>query len=1258
MIDKLLFRIEGISRAILCDLIYAILTAASTIGIAIGLANAIVNVWSGIPLEHSVFWIAVFALCFMARAALECISDAHSRSFATTGCSDLRDRYMKGIYTLGANRKDKGSAAVALEAVQGIDNVFTYLTSILPKMVDVVVIPLILCVAIYTQDVASGVIVTVCYPFIMLFMKLIGHTASDEASSRHDGFKRMSGHFADSMRGIFTLRSFGASAGHAKKVRAASESYRKLTMRTLRVAMLSGAILDIFATCGLAAVAIMLGFRMVDAEVAFLPALIVLVLTPEFFRPIRRFASDYHSSLEGRSSLSSIFSVIDDARDEVAASFGRESFEDVSAIDRSIANWGSTSEEDDLHPSERMDPPTLCLKNIEFRYDGTRPILRDVDLEIACGQWVLLTGESGQGKTTLANIIAGLASPTNGEIYLGDAEMLTLARDRWRRRVAYIPQDPYIFNATLRDNLRFYDPNCDDDKILDVASKLGLLGLIDALPDGLDTVIGDGAHGLSGGQLQRIALARAILDDARDVWILDEPTAHLDIETEMELKEQIVASMVGKTVLIISHRMHWMSVADKMVELKDGKLDVIECGASHRDGHESLIDASIKAASDEMSSRCASVLCDEPSFARHQQATSSRAARPKSDTIGFSLIGSSVSKREVVGRVRGFIIEHGKPLAIFLALGLIVNIFASGLMFTSGFMISLAAAMPATVLALHVPSLFVRIFGIGKPCISYVERLSSHDWILRITSDLRSKFFRFMDMRAARSRGKRDSVGDALAFFSQTMEHVQDLLIRGVLPMAVMLLTLVAVVICAAIFSPILALILAVMLSSAVVVMPIIVARKRSMDIAVASKIRAFLLKAANDDVFGVRDWILSGRGSEFVHLDDRDRSQLKDIERDMAAGARVRLVIFDLVMCIVMIVVLVWASIGFTDPSDPLCTDAVRALGAMPMQDASSYPANWIAAFVLCTIPMAEMFFRASDHALVIEEHKASVKAISRIESELEDDPKLLVDMDARVGPRGSGQDAHDIPASGCTDAIRMRDASFCYSEREDDAISLDLTIGAGEHVAVIGRSGAGKSTMAKLISGELSADSGIVESFGVDVRSYGEDIHRMIGVVEQDPYIFDQSIRENLLLAKPSASERELSDAIDKVGLSKMVDAHAGSLDAMIGESGASISGGERTRMALARVLLVDTPIVVLDEPFTGLDPVTEDGITDVMMSAFSDKTLICVTHHLRNIERFDRVIMIDHGRIVADGSPEQLAHGNERFSKLLSFERGALG
>ena len=401
--------------------------------------------------------------------------------------------------------------------------------------------------------VVEGLIMFVTFPFIILYMVIMGHTAKEKASRQHRTFEIMSNHFIDTLRGIDTLKLFGVSKRYGKSIYEVSERFREATMRTLKVANLSSLVLDTFATLSVAAVAFMLGFRLIDGSVTLFPALALLVIAPEYFRPIREFAADYHASLDGKNALASIQALVD-APDEPPAELP-------------LPAW---------HADAR-----LGLEGVGFSYPGFKA-LEGVTLAAEGFQKVGIVGASGSGKSTLVSLLGGFASPDEGGIDVDGVRAQSLRQTTWQSQVAYIPQDPYLFHATLRENLVFYRPDATDDEVARAVEVVGLEGLVDELPRGLDTRIGEGARPLSGGQAQRIALARAFLDRSRRILLFDEPTAHLDIETEMELKERMLPLMAGRLVILATHRLHWLDAMDQVIVLEDGRAEAPESGALAR----------------------------------------------------------------------------------------------------------------------------------------------------------------------------------------------------------------------------------------------------------------------------------------------------------------------------------------------------------------------------------------------------------------------------------------------------------------------------------------------------------------------------------------------------------------------------------------------------------------------------------------------------------------------------------------------------
>ena len=547
MIDRALFALEGIRAALGALLAFAVLRALLVVGQAWTLASAIVNLWGGAPLSGQAALVAGFFACFLGGQLVRCAQDSYLDRYAYARVDDLRRKLLQAIFGQGSRIvQNQGTGNACTMVLEGVDQVETYVRLILPKIVCVAVVPLIVLLCVFPVDWVSGVIMLVMYPVIVFYMGLIGATAKAAASLQHDEYRRLSNHFVDSMRGIDTLKLFGLGKRHATRIFEVSEKFREATVKTLRIATLSGSVLDLISTLSLAAVAIMLGFRLVDGSIAFFPALFVLVLVPEYFKPIREFASDYHASLDGKNALASIQETI-----ATAHSVGvREA--------REVPAWSEDA--------------SIELSGVGFSYGDGREALRDVTFSARGFARIGVIGASGSGKSTLVNLLGGFSAPDSGRVSVAGCELADLREPAWQRQVLYIPQDPYLFHATLRENIAFYRPDAKDADIERAVQVVGLDDLVEELPDGLDTMVGEGARALSGGQAQRIALARALLDRTRRVLLFDEPTAHLDIETELELKERMLPLMEGRLVFFATHRLHWVGDMDAVLVMEDGRV--------------------------------------------------------------------------------------------------------------------------------------------------------------------------------------------------------------------------------------------------------------------------------------------------------------------------------------------------------------------------------------------------------------------------------------------------------------------------------------------------------------------------------------------------------------------------------------------------------------------------------------------------------------------------------------------------------------
>lgn len=549
MFDKELLQLPKIRSTLLGLAVFSLFEAFCIIGQAVGLSRTLVHLWLGESVASVLLSLSVFSCSFVAVRIILNAREAFIGAYATNCTDAMRERLLASIFRTGAPVTQRfGTGSTSALVLDGIDKVRTYLELVLPKLVNMIVLPVAFAIMIALADWVSGIVVVILLPSMVLLMMLIGKTTADRGREQHASFKVMSNHFIDSVRGVSTLATFAVSRTYAQRVFTVSERFREATMRTLRTATLSGSVLDLSATLAIAAVSIMLGLRLIDGSLTLLPALFVLILTPEYFRPIREFASDYHASLDGVNSLRSVNEII----------------EATSAVppQRPIPAWGARS--------------TLRISDLSKDHAGV-PALEDVSFECEGSQVIGVIGMSGSGKSTLLRLLAGLDDPSRGTFRIdGECTLDTLRHRAWQEQIAYIPQDPYIFALSLRENLTFYEPAATDEQISRALKMVGLEGLVDSLPQGLDTVIGEGGRGLSGGQAQRIALARVVLDAKRKIVLFDEPTAHLDIETEYELKSAMLEVMKDKLVIFATHRLHWLDSFDRLLVLDEGC--IVEAG--------------------------------------------------------------------------------------------------------------------------------------------------------------------------------------------------------------------------------------------------------------------------------------------------------------------------------------------------------------------------------------------------------------------------------------------------------------------------------------------------------------------------------------------------------------------------------------------------------------------------------------------------------------------------------------------------------
>lgn len=550
--DKSLFKYKGFKIVMVALMILSIIQGFSIIMQAIYLAGSLSDLFAGHSFQEVRGQLLGFLIMIAVRYLITAVKSRIAYLFAAKTGTAYREAVIEKLFQLGSGfLSQMGSGQTVTLMMEGVAKFRRYLELFIPKFSSMAVIPLMIGIYMLFVDLKSAIVLGVTFVILICFMILLGWAAQKNADAKWESYENLSNHFVDSLRGIETLRYLGISRRHEKQIAFVSENYRKSTMSTLRVAFLSSFALDFFTMLGVATIAVFLGVQLIDGTMMLYPALLSLILAPEFFLPVREIGTDFHASLDGQEAGKALQEVLD-----IPVSHETSS---------TIKEWSSDSE--------------LILNGVVIKGEEERERLRiDNKIELSGASNIGVIGASGSGKSTFVSLLGGFLEAQAGDIQVNKQDISSLAQTAWREQVTFIPQHPYIFNLSLRENIRFYRPTATEAEVIEAAERAGLNDLIDSLEFGLDAFVGESGRQMSGGQEQRVALARAYIEE-RPVMLLDEPTAHLDIETESELKETMLPLFENKLVVLATHRLHWMNEMDWVIVLDKGQ--VVEQGLPH-----------------------------------------------------------------------------------------------------------------------------------------------------------------------------------------------------------------------------------------------------------------------------------------------------------------------------------------------------------------------------------------------------------------------------------------------------------------------------------------------------------------------------------------------------------------------------------------------------------------------------------------------------------------------------------------------------
>ena len=1130
-------------------------------------------IFSENTLHDERYTIIYLGIAIIVRLLAHYVQESVANRLGSAVKGTFRKRALAHMFKLGVQHKERHGDVIHM-LTDGLEQVDAYVARYIPQILYAIMIPLIMGIAIVDTLPIIGIILIVTVPLIPFFMILIGKQADRLNKEQWERMSFLSGHFLDVLQGITTLKLFGRAKDQIKVIGRLSEEFKDSTLRVLRVAFLSALVLELVSTISTALIAVYLGLTLLDGEIPFFSAFFILLLAPEFYTPFRQLGAAFHTGMAGKTSILK--------------------YEEFMNRQPSLPVGGQSKLQGPIQAIE--------IKDLTFTYEDSENGVQHISLEAKRNSPIMLVGESGAGKSTIAHIIGGFLTAPKGTVAIDGLDVCDIDIEWWRQQITYVSQHPHIMKGTLRDVLSF-GMNVSDEEIIAACKEVQLLDVINRQQEGLDTVIGEGGLGLSGGERQRVALARAFLRKGQ-VLILDEVTAHLDVKTESIISSAIQRLMENKIVIIIGHRLQTMHWASTLYVLKQGR--IIQQGS-----YEELI-----AVDGYFKDLVISGLGEFSSTIEEQLQTGKSFDIQDRDDLDYSIpvdkkgayvYGNDTHTSEVSTANMGLqgwrlLFSVLSPAKWSLVLALIftfLTVFMNvGLLTVSAWLLASAALQPGlTYLSLAIVG--VRFFGVSRAVCRYFERYTSHRMAFQGLYGLRVWFYAHLEPLAPAIL-KRFGAGDMLGRIMGDIEVLQFFYLRTLIPpVAAIALTVLVAYGVSTIDST---LVTPIVLSSLVLglVLPLVVYAHNKQSLTEIGPQQGEYKSLLSDTMDSLEDVISYGnedlvyhRIQHMMHIVDTNKGV---IERGMNLGNTLFLGGVQITVVIVAILA------------------------------ANALTGAWASVMVAVAAIGTQAWFEALQPMIAAVHHGAESKVATSRLMALANEPMPVVDPKAPK-PFNANRD------------ITFTDVSFGYNQDRCIYEHLRLGIKQGQSVAIVGASGSGKTTLFNMLE-RLYDYGGSIHVGDVELKDISIDTWRnALGTITQDTYIFHASFEDNIRLARPDASATDLERAIDRASLRSVVDRLPVGLNTIVGSGGHGLSGGERQRVALARLFLRNPQIVLLDEPLEGLDQVTRKALHRDLMEYVKDKTCLYITHQLEGLEQMDRILFMDKGQIIEDGTYEEL-------------------